>query len=159
MVTWLFPEKNYVIVFKYSSNISSDVYCLIPHTRQSIKNGPSKICGRQPLKIWRGMICSNKQQTMWMSSANFTWSILEYFALYNQAEISRLSLVVLYILHYYCILVLTKIIIRWCKNYTFIPDSIIYVTVLYLLINFLWNYPTSLHSFIFPRCFVIPRLR
>ena len=76
--------------------------------------------------------------------------ILEYFALYNQAEIPRLSLVVPYILHYYCILVLTKIIIRWCKNYTFIPDSIIYITVLYLLINFLWNYPTSLHSFYFP---------
>ena len=91
-----------------------------------------------------------EQQTMWMSSANFTWSILEYFALYNQAEIPRLSLVVPYILHYYCILVLTKIIIRWCKNYTFIPDSIIYITVLYLLINFLWNYPTSLHSFYFP---------
>ena len=29
------------------------------------KNGPSKICGRQPLKIW-------------LSSTNFNWSILEY---------------------------------------------------------------------------------
>ena len=36
------------------------------------KNGPSKICGRQPLKN--------------VSSTNFTWSILEYFVSYKPPE-------------------------------------------------------------------------
>ena len=36
------------------------------------KNGPSKICGRQPLKNLKG------HGLLKLSSTNFTWSILEY---------------------------------------------------------------------------------
>ena len=39
------------------------------------KNGPSKICGRQLLKIWSDMVCLSKSK---LSPTNFTWSILEY---------------------------------------------------------------------------------
>ena len=51
------------------------------------KNGPSKICGRQPLKNlkWYGL----SKQTIslqifkWLFCRNFTWSILEYLDPYN----------------------------------------------------------------------------
>ena len=41
------------------------------------KKGPSKICGRQPLKNFKNLVCLR------LSSTNLTWSILEYFAPYN----------------------------------------------------------------------------
>ena len=40
-----------------------------------LKNGPSKICGSQPLKNLKR--CPLPKQTR-LSSSNFTWSILEY---------------------------------------------------------------------------------
>ena len=46
------------------------------------KNGPSKICGRQPLKITKGMVWLKLtillQNFERLSSTNFTWPILEY---------------------------------------------------------------------------------
>ena len=42
------------------------------------KIGPSKICGRQSLKNWKGY---GLLQQM-LSYTNFTWSTLEYFVLY-----------------------------------------------------------------------------
>ena len=51
------------------------------------KNRPSKIYGRQPLKIWRNLVCFKQTillQIFWrLSSTNFTWSILEYFDPYT----------------------------------------------------------------------------
>ena len=54
------------------------------------QNGPSKISGRQPLKNLKdyGLL----KQTMPLqifqrvSSTNFTWSVLEYFILYNATK-------------------------------------------------------------------------
>ena len=39
------------------------------------KNGPSKICGRQPLKKLKGYGLLKQR----LSSTSFTWSIFEYF--------------------------------------------------------------------------------
>ena len=41
------------------------------------KNGPSKFCGRQPLKTLKQTI--PLQIFLRLSSTNFTWSFLEYF--------------------------------------------------------------------------------
>ena len=41
------------------------------------KNGPSKICGRQPLKNFKGYAPSNFLKAVFHK---FTFSILEYFA-------------------------------------------------------------------------------
>ena len=43
---------------------------------KAFKNGPNKICGRQPLKKFEGIFFKGP------SSTNFTWSILEYFVLF-----------------------------------------------------------------------------
>ena len=78
---------------KASENLS---FCLLcPWTKQEVnwtniwvkefKNGPTKICGRQPFrKLKRYGLPKPKQtispQTFYrLSSTNFTWSILEYF--------------------------------------------------------------------------------
>ena len=55
-----------------------------------IKNGPSKICGRQPLKNLKlydllRQIISKTSSVSKMSSKNFTWSILEYLDPYLSA--------------------------------------------------------------------------
>ena len=48
--------------------------CNINHISDKVfKNGPSKICGRQPLKKISLQIFKR------LSSTNFTWSVLEYF--------------------------------------------------------------------------------
>ena len=44
-----------------------------------LKNEPSKICGRQPLKNFARSIKICGRQPL----KNFTWSILQYFAPYN----------------------------------------------------------------------------
>ena len=47
------------------------------------KNAPSKIGGRQPFKIWRGMDCFSWPHPLdifeRLCSTSFTWSIFEYF--------------------------------------------------------------------------------
>ena len=49
------------------------------------KIGPSKICGREPLKNLKGFCLLKADHTpskfLRLSSTNFTWSIPEYFAL------------------------------------------------------------------------------
>ena len=55
-----------------------------------IKNGPSKICGRQPLKNLKlydllRQIISKTSSVSKISSKNFTWSILEYLDPYLSA--------------------------------------------------------------------------
>ena len=51
------------------------------------KNGPSKICGGQPLKNLKGYGLLQQiislQIFQRLSSTNFTWSILEYFVSYT----------------------------------------------------------------------------
>ena len=42
--------------------------------KKTFKNEPTKICGRQPLKKLKGMVCF--KQTI---PTHFTWFILEYF--------------------------------------------------------------------------------
>ena len=44
--------------------------------RNLSKNGPSKICRMQPLKLWSDMVCLSKLR---LAFTNFAWSILEYF--------------------------------------------------------------------------------
>ena len=50
------------------------------------KNGPSKICGKEFLKNWRGMVCFRQTISLQifyrLPSTNFTWSILESFILF-----------------------------------------------------------------------------
>ena len=49
------------------------------------KNGPSKICGRQPLKSLKeyGLLKQTISPQIFegFSSINFTWSVLEHFVL------------------------------------------------------------------------------
>ena len=45
---------------------------------KAFKNGPSKICGRQPLKDLKRKQTISLQIFQRMSSKNFTWFILEY---------------------------------------------------------------------------------
>ena len=54
------------------------------------KNGPNKICGRQPLKIlkWYGLLRQtiSLQIFLRLSSTNFAWSILENFVSYMRQD-------------------------------------------------------------------------
>ena len=61
----------------------ASVQCVPKKWDKVFKNGPSKICGRQPLEnlkwydLLKQTICL---QRFWrLSYTNFTWSILEYF--------------------------------------------------------------------------------
>ena len=61
--------------------------CSFKYIRDKVfKNGPSKICRRQPLKNLKGYGLLNHTISLSslqrLSSTNFTWSILEYFVLY-----------------------------------------------------------------------------
>ena len=63
----------------------SRVYIIGPQNLVCVKvfkNGPSKICGRQPFKNirWHGLLKQtiSLQTFLRQSSTNFTWSILEY---------------------------------------------------------------------------------
>ena len=55
-----------------------------------LKNRPSKICGRQPLKILKEYRMLKQTILLyffwWLSSTNFTRSILEYFVSFNLAK-------------------------------------------------------------------------
>ena len=58
-------------------------FCILPKAQGNLgniwfkvfKNGPSKICGRQPLKNLKG----DGLLRHFMIFTNFSWSILEYF--------------------------------------------------------------------------------
>ena len=52
------------------------------------KNEPSKICGRQPLKNLKGYGLLKALSSARLSSASFTWSILEYFVSNNIKKVS-----------------------------------------------------------------------
>ena len=69
---------------------------------QSIKSGTIKICGRQPLKNLKvyGLPKQTIRQTIplqifqGLSSTNFTWSILEYFAPYvNPRQLQMINFI------------------------------------------------------------------
>ena len=54
-----------------------------PDFGKVFKDGVSKICGRQPLKIWSDLLASGDQiisNFLRLSSTKFIWSILEYLA-------------------------------------------------------------------------------
>ena len=61
----------------------ASVQCVPKKWDKVFKNGPSKICGRQPLENlkWYDLLKQTiSLQRFWrLSSTNFTWSILEHF--------------------------------------------------------------------------------
>ena len=61
----------------------ASVQCVPKKWDKVFKNGPSKICGRQPLENlkWYDLLKQTiSLQRFWrLSYTNFTWSILEYF--------------------------------------------------------------------------------
>ena len=67
--------------------------CQIKHLKcdKVLKNGPSKTCGRHPLKNLKGYSLITDHIPSYfvkMSSTNSTWSILEYFVPHVSSETS-----------------------------------------------------------------------
>ena len=55
-----------------------------------LKNEPTKVCGRHSLKNLKGYGLPKADHILSrLSSANFTWSILQYFVLYELLSLHR----------------------------------------------------------------------
>ena len=96
-ISWIFGCVNFCCMLKDCSgslfrtckerkktSLSLCLICLgkaVSIWDQVFKNGPSKVCGRQPLKNLKGYgLQTIPLQIFWrLSSTNFTWFILEYF--------------------------------------------------------------------------------
>ena len=68
------PQKQFIQLIPAKKQCTSKtiLYSILKWDKV-FKNGPCKICGRQPLKTWRDMVYLR------LSSASFTWSNLENF--------------------------------------------------------------------------------